>query len=62
MNDDIVFCLCQLPSADGNFKSSLRRAKEDEIRCAIEKMKNDPVSKHKSRILACERELRKREK
>lgn len=62
MDNDIVFYLCQLPATDGNFKISLRRAKEDEIRCAIEKMQKDTDGKHKSRILACERELRKREK
>lgn len=62
MDKNIVFSICHLPSGDGNFVSRLKKATEEEIRCAIEEMKNDPVSKHKSRILACERELRKRNK
>lgn len=62
MDNDIVKSLSQLPSTDCNFVSRLQRATDEEIRCAVEKMKQDTNGNHKSRILACERELRKRNK
>lgn len=61
MDNDIVRSLCQLPSTDGNFICRLQRATDEEIRKAINDMRHSN-GKHKSRILACERELRKREK
>ena len=58
---DNIHSLCQLPSNDLNFVSCLKRATNKEISKAIEVMKSSD-GKHKGRINACERELRKREK
>lgn len=58
---DIAKCLSSLPCNDGNFKSAMNRATDDEIEKAIEIMKTNGGS-HKGRILACERELRKRKR
>lgn len=53
--------LSTLPCNDGNFQSAMSRATDDEIEKAIEVMKTNGGS-HKGRILACERELRKRKR
>ena len=58
---DTVHSLSTLPANDGNFKSSLDRATNDEILSAIAEMKANG-GKNKGRILACERELRRRKK
>ena len=58
---DAIKCLSALPCNDGNFKSAMNRATDDEIEKAIEIMKANGGS-HKGRILACERELRKRKR
>lgn len=56
-----VHTLCALPATDLNFKSTLERASNEHIQEAIENMKSSG-SQHKSRISACERELRRRAK
>lgn len=56
-----IHCLESLPATDGNFLSALKRATEDELNAAIEKMEASTGS-HKGRISACKRELRKRNK
>ena len=56
-----VHTLCALPATDLNFKSALERASNEHIQEAIEAMKSSN-GQHKSRIAACERELRRREK
>lgn len=56
-----VHTLCVVPVTDGNFKSALERASNEHIKEAIETMKSSN-GQHKSRILACERELRRRKK
>lgn len=56
---DTVHSLSTLPVNDGNFKSCLNRATEDEIKLAIIHMKENG-GKHKGRIQACARELRRR--
>lgn len=56
---DTIKCLSSLPSTDGNFTSALKRATDGEIEKAIEIMENSN-GQHKGRILACQRELRKR--
>lgn len=56
---DIIKCLSELPANDGNFKSALSGATANQIRLALEVMKNRN-GKDKSRISACERELRRR--
>lgn len=56
-----VHTLCTLPATDCNFKSALERASNEHIQEAIETMKSSS-GQHKSRILACERELRRRKK
>lgn len=55
-----VRTLCTLPAADLNYKLELKRSSIEEIREAVETMKLG--GKHKGRISACERELKKREK
>lgn len=56
---DVVHSLSTLPANDGNFKSELERATNEQIEQAIQKM-NESGGQNKSRIAACERELRKR--
>lgn len=58
---DTVHSLSSLPATDLNFISAMNRATDDEIEKAIEIMKANGGS-HKGRILACERELRKRKR
>ena len=58
---DTVHCLSSLPATDGNFISVLNRATDEEISRAIDVMENSS-GKHKCRITACQRELRKRMK
>lgn len=61
MDNGTVCSLCQMPATDGSFISRLQRATDEEIRKAINDMRNSN-GKHKSRILACEKELRKRKR
>ena len=58
---DTVNCLSSLPANDGNFLSALKRATDAEISQAIINMESIG-GQHKSRIIACQRELRKRMK
>lgn len=58
---DTVHCLSSLPATDGNFLSALSRATDAEISQAICDMEASG-GQHKSRIAACQRELRKRMK
>jgi len=56
---DTIKCLTEIPVTDGNFKSALKRATDNQIRIAIDTMKSRD-SKDKGRITACERELKKK--
>ena len=58
---DTVHSLSSLPVDDLNFIFVLNRATDDEISQAIDVMENSS-GKHKGRINACQRELRKRMK
>lgn len=58
---DIIRSITDLPAEDYNFKSALSRATGNQIRIALEVMKNRD-GKDKSRIAACERELKRRER
>ena len=58
---DTVHSLSSLPASDGNFKSVLSRATDEEISKAIDVMATTG-GQHKSRITACQIELRKRMK
>lgn len=58
---DTVHSLSSLPVDDLNFIFVLNRATDDEISQAIDVMENSS-GKHKGRINACKRELRKRMK
>ena len=58
---DTVHALTSLPATDLNFTSCLQRATQNQIRLALETMRNLD-GKDKGRIKACERELRRREK
>lgn len=58
---DTVHALTSLPATDLNFTSCLQRATDNQIRIALEAMRNRE-GKDKGRIKACERELRRREK
>lgn len=60
MDNPIIKDLCRLPVKDINFTYALKMATRDDIRCAIMEMQEDTNGKHKTRISACERELRKR--
>lgn len=55
-----IKCLTELPANDGNFKSVLTSATANQIRLALEVMRGRD-GKDKSRIAACERELRRRD-
>lgn len=56
-----VHTLCTLPASDLNFRSELEEASSENIKEAIEIMKKSG-RQHKGRILACEREMRRRER
>lgn len=58
---DTVHCLSSLPASDGNFLSALNRVTDEEITIALDVMATTG-GQHKSRIAACQRELRKRMK
>lgn len=58
---DTVHTLASLPATDLNFTSCLQRATQNQLRLALETMRNRD-GKDKGRIKACERELRRREK
>ena len=57
---DPVHTLISLPATDLNFTSCLQRATQNQIRLALEAMRNRD-GKDKGRIKACERELRRRD-
>lgn len=61
MNEYNVRILSIAPVYSGNFKSVLIAATNMEIRQAIYRIENR-IGKHKTRIAACERELRVRER
>ena len=61
MYTDIIKSLVLLPATDLNFTADLKRATSNQIRLAIETMKNNG-GKNKSRIKACERELKRRDR
>lgn len=58
---DTVHSLTSLPATDLNFTSCLQRATQNQIRLALETMRNRD-GKDKGRIKACEMELKRREK
>ena len=55
---DTVHALTSLPATDLNFTSCLQRATQNQIRLALETMRNRD-GKDKGRIKACERELKR---
>lgn len=57
---DPVHTLTSLPATDLNFTSCLQRATDNQIRLALETMRNRD-GKDKGRIKACERELKRRD-
>ena len=58
---DTVHALTSLPATDLNFTSCLQRAADNQIRLALETMRNRD-GKDNGRIKACERELKRRNK
>ena len=56
---DTVHALTSLPATDLNFTSCMQRATQNQIRLALETMRNRE-GKDKGRIKACEMELRRR--
>ena len=58
---DAIKSITDLPAEDCNFKSALSKATGNQIRIALEVMRNR-ARKDKSRIKACERELKRRER
>ena len=61
IHTDTVHALTSLPATDLNFVSCLQRATDNQIRLALEAMRNRD-GKDKGRINACERELKRRNK
>ena len=61
IHTDTVQALTSLPATDLNFTSCLQRATDNQIRLALETMRNRE-GKDKGRIKACERELKRRNK
>ena len=61
IHTDTVHALTSLPATDLNFTSCLQRATDNQIRLALEAMRNRE-GKDKGRIKACERELKQRNK
>ena len=58
---DPVHTLTSLPATDLNFTSCLQRATQNQIRLALETMRNRD-GKDKGRIKACDMELKRRNK
>ena len=58
---DPVHTLTSLPATDLNFTSCLQRATDNQIRLALETMRNRD-GKDKGRIKECERELKRRDR
>ena len=58
---DTVHTLTSLPATDLNFTSCLQRSTQNQIRLALETMRNRD-GKDRGRIKACESELKRREK
>jgi len=58
---DPIKVLSTLPADDGNFKSVLKGATENQICIAVGYMEQSGGN-NKSRIAACKRELKKRDK
>lgn len=61
MGGNVVSNLCSLPATDLNFTADLERATSNQIRLAVETMERNG-GKNKTRIAACKRELRKRDR
>ena len=59
IHTDTVHALTSLPATDLNFTSCLQRATDNQIRLALETMRNRD-GKDKGRINACESELKRR--
>ena len=60
IDTDPVHTLTSLPATDLNFTSFMQRATDNQIRLALETMRNRD-GKDKGRIKACERELKRRD-
>lgn len=58
---NVIRSLCSLPATDLNFTAELERATSNQIRLAIEMMERNG-GKNKTRIAACKRELRRRDR
>ena len=58
---DTVHTLTSLPATDLNFTSCLQRATDNQIRLALETMRNRD-GKDNGRIKACEMELKRRDR
>ena len=58
---NVINSLVSLPATDLNFTANLERATSSQIRIAIETMERNG-GKNKTRIAACKRELRRRDK
>lgn len=58
LRKDVMSWLTTCPSSDGNYPGALKRATNEELNRVIEVLTGK--AGNKSRILACQRELRKR--
>ena len=58
---NVINSLVTLPATDLNFTADLERATSNQIRLAVETMERNG-GKNKTRIAACKRELRRRDR
>lgn len=58
---NVINSLVSLPATDLNFTANLERATSNQIRLAIETMERNG-GKNKTRIAACKRELKRRDR
>lgn len=58
---NVIRSLCSLPATDLNFVADLERATSNQMRLAVETMERNG-GKNKTRIAACKRELRRRDR
>lgn len=59
--ENLIQVLCTLPATDVNFTSALNRATKAQLQLAIQMMQLNSEGKNKSRIEACERQIKKSE-
>ena len=62
MGSENISWLTTVPASDMNFKNRLKEASDEEIKKAVSEMRIRFSKGDETRIFACKRELRRREK